>query len=63
MSDAARRCDVAIVGGGMVGASLALALAGTRLKVTLIEAIEASSAEMVRPRPVPPYLRVVDVSA
>ena len=45
MSDATQRCDVAIVGGGMVGASLALALAGTRLKVTLIEAIEASSAE------------------
>jgi 2-octaprenyl-6-methoxyphenol hydroxylase len=45
VSDATQRCDVAIVGGGMVGASLALALAGTRLKVTLIEAIEASSAE------------------
>lgn len=45
MSDAAQRCDVAIVGGGMVGASLALALAGTRLKVTLIEAVEATSAE------------------
>jgi len=44
MSDAARRCDVAIVGGGMVGASLALALAGTRLNVTLIEAVEAASA-------------------
>ena len=44
MSDATQRCDVAIVGGGMVGASLALALAGTRLKVTLIEAVEAASA-------------------
>ena len=44
MSDAVRRCDVAIVGGGMVGASLALALASTRLKVTLIEAVEATSA-------------------
>src|SRR5262245_46715445 len=30
--------DVAIVGGGMVGASLALALAQVRLKVVLIEA-------------------------
>jgi 2-octaprenyl-6-methoxyphenol hydroxylase len=39
---AAGRCDVAIVGGGMVGASLALALAGTRLKVTLIEAVPAA---------------------
>jgi 2-octaprenyl-6-methoxyphenol hydroxylase len=39
----ALRCDVAIVGGGMVGASLALALAGTRLKVTLIEAVVAGS--------------------
>ena len=45
MSKATHRCDVAIVGGGMVGASLALALAGTRLKVTLIEAIDAGSAE------------------
>jgi 2-octaprenyl-6-methoxyphenol hydroxylase len=41
---AKRRCDVAIVGGGMVGASLALALAGTRLKVMLIEAVAANSA-------------------
>jgi 2-octaprenyl-6-methoxyphenol hydroxylase len=40
---AASRCDVAIVGGGMVGASLALALAGTRLQVTLIEAVSAGS--------------------
>jgi 2-octaprenyl-6-methoxyphenol hydroxylase len=40
---AAQRCDVAIVGGGMVGASLALALAGTRLKVRLIEAVAAGS--------------------
>jgi 2-octaprenyl-6-methoxyphenol hydroxylase len=44
MNNAERRCDVAIVGGGMVGASLALALARTRLKVVLIEAIEAASA-------------------
>ena len=37
-------CDVAIVGGGMVGASLALALAGTRLRVIVIEAVAAASA-------------------
>ncbi|MGA2024623.1 MAG: 2-octaprenyl-6-methoxyphenyl hydroxylase [Steroidobacteraceae bacterium] len=43
MSAAARHCDVAIVGGGMVGASLALALAATRLDVMLIEAVEAGS--------------------
>jgi 2-octaprenyl-6-methoxyphenol hydroxylase len=42
---AAPRCDVAIVGGGMVGASLALALAGTRQKVLLIEAIAPESPE------------------
>ncbi len=40
----AHRCDVAIVGGGMVGASLALALADTRLQVLLIEAVPARSA-------------------
>ncbi len=39
------RVDVAIVGGGMVGASLALALAGTRLRVALIEAVRADAAE------------------
>ena len=43
-SPAARRCDVAIVGGGMVGASLALALAGTRHNVVLIEALAPGSA-------------------
>jgi len=37
-------CDVAIVGGGMVGASLALALASTRLQVVVIEAVAAGSA-------------------
>lgn len=36
--------DVAIVGGGMVGASLALALRGTRLKVLLIEGVPPDSA-------------------
>jgi 2-octaprenyl-6-methoxyphenol hydroxylase len=44
-SPATQRCDVAIVGGGMVGASLALALSGTRLKVLLIEAVAAGSGE------------------
>jgi 2-octaprenyl-6-methoxyphenol hydroxylase len=39
----ADRYDVAIVGGGMVGASLALALADTRLRVILIEAVAAGS--------------------
>jgi len=36
--------DVAIVGGGLVGASLALALADTRLRVVLIEAVAPESA-------------------
>jgi 2-octaprenyl-6-methoxyphenol hydroxylase len=44
MSSQAMRCDVAIVGGGMVGASLALALQQTALKVLLIEAVEPESA-------------------
>ncbi len=35
----AERCDVAIVGGGMVGASLALALAALPLEVAVIEAV------------------------
>lgn len=34
-----RHCDVAIAGGGMVGASLALALAGSHRKLVLIEAV------------------------
>lgn len=37
-------CDIAIVGGGMVGASLALALSSTRLQVVVIEAVAAGSA-------------------
>jgi 2-octaprenyl-6-methoxyphenol hydroxylase len=46
MSDLqATRVDVAIVGGGMVGASLALALAGTRLRVALIEAVRPDATE------------------
>jgi 2-octaprenyl-6-methoxyphenol hydroxylase len=36
--------DVAIVGGGMVGASLALALAGTDMRVVLIEAVPLDAA-------------------
>ena len=34
-----REIDVAIVGGGMVGASLAVALAGTGVRVLLIESV------------------------
>jgi 2-octaprenyl-6-methoxyphenol hydroxylase len=37
--------DVAIAGGGMVGASLALALAATPLRVVVIEAVAADSLE------------------
>src|SRR5882672_1355677 len=37
------RVDIAIVGGGMVGASLALALAGTSKRVLLIEAVAPDS--------------------
>lgn len=36
-------CDVAIVGGGMVGASLALALRASRLRVLLIESVPPDS--------------------
>lgn len=36
-------CDVLIAGGGMVGASLAVALAGLPLRVLLVEAIPAGS--------------------
>jgi 2-octaprenyl-6-methoxyphenol hydroxylase len=39
-----REFDVAIVGGGMVGASFALALRATRLRVLLIESIPPDSA-------------------
>jgi 2-octaprenyl-6-methoxyphenol hydroxylase len=39
------RYDVAIVGGGMVGASLALALAGSTLRVLLIEAVPVESTQ------------------
>jgi 2-octaprenyl-6-methoxyphenol hydroxylase len=40
---AVREYDVAVVGGGMVGASFALALAGTALKVVLIESVAPAS--------------------
>ena len=40
---AAIDCDVLIAGGGMVGASLAAALAGLPLRVTLVEAIPAGN--------------------
>ena len=39
-----KTCDVAIVGGGMVGASFALALRATRLRVLLIEGVPPDSA-------------------
>jgi 2-octaprenyl-6-methoxyphenol hydroxylase len=39
-----KKCDVAIVGGGMVGASFALALRVTQLKVLLIESVPPDSA-------------------
>jgi 2-octaprenyl-6-methoxyphenol hydroxylase len=41
---ALREVDVAIVGGGLVGASLALALAGTGVRVLLIESVAPDSA-------------------
>jgi 2-octaprenyl-6-methoxyphenol hydroxylase len=41
---ALRELDVAIVGGGLVGASLALGLAGTGVRVLLIESIAPDSA-------------------
>jgi len=40
---ALRELDVAIVGGGLVGASLALALAGTGVRVLLIESVAPDS--------------------
>ncbi|HEY6453296.1 MAG TPA: 2-octaprenyl-6-methoxyphenyl hydroxylase [Steroidobacteraceae bacterium] len=44
MNAGPHRCDVAIVGGGMVGASLALALQHTPLRVLVIEAVEPGGA-------------------
>jgi 2-octaprenyl-6-methoxyphenol hydroxylase len=38
-----QQCEVAVVGGGMVGASLALALAGTGRRLVLIEAVPPES--------------------
>lgn len=40
-----KSCDVAIVGGGMVGASFALALRATKLRVLLIEGVAADSPQ------------------
>jgi 2-octaprenyl-6-methoxyphenol hydroxylase len=42
---AARRCDVAIAGGGMVGLSLAAALADLPLEVAVIEPVAAESGD------------------
>jgi 2-octaprenyl-6-methoxyphenol hydroxylase len=42
---AARRCDVAIAGGGMVGLSLAAALADLPLEVVVIEPVAAESGD------------------
>jgi 2-octaprenyl-6-methoxyphenol hydroxylase len=42
---AERSTDIAIVGGGLVGASLALALAGSRHRIALIESIRPEAAE------------------
>jgi 2-octaprenyl-6-methoxyphenol hydroxylase len=44
VSGLAGRYDVAIAGGGMIGASLALALAATELRVLLVEAVPADGA-------------------
>ncbi|WP_428310220.1 2-octaprenyl-6-methoxyphenyl hydroxylase [Hydrocarboniphaga sp.] len=38
MTSAAQTCDIAIIGGGLVGASLAVALAPLNLRIVLIEA-------------------------
>ena len=38
-----RSCDIVIVGGGMVGASLALALSGLPYRVAVVEAWPAAS--------------------
>lgn len=38
------QCDVLIVGGGMAGASLAIALSGLGLKITVIESVAAHQA-------------------
>jgi 2-octaprenyl-6-methoxyphenol hydroxylase len=45
VQDNIRRCDIAIVGGGMVGLSLAAALRGLPLDVVVIEPVPAGSGE------------------
>jgi 2-octaprenyl-6-methoxyphenol hydroxylase len=45
MSEARADCDVAIVGGGLVGASLALALAPLGLRIALVEAVARGEPE------------------
>jgi 2-octaprenyl-6-methoxyphenol hydroxylase len=45
MTDTSLRCDVAICGGGLVGASLALALARLELSVVLVEAVPFGATE------------------
>ena len=42
-------CDIAIIGGGPVGAALALALRGSKLQITLLEA-QASHGKQADPR-------------
>jgi 2-octaprenyl-6-methoxyphenol hydroxylase len=55
---AAERCDVAIIGGGPVGACLALALAGTPVSVALFERGTPAAAQPASP----PALRAIALS-
>ncbi len=45
-ADAATDVDIAIVGGGMVGASLALALAPSSLRIALVEGVDPAAAAL-----------------
>ena len=45
MSDPAADCAIAIVGGGLVGASLALALGSLELRTVVIEAVARGAPE------------------
>lgn len=49
MSNKTTSCDIAIIGAGPAGLSLARALRGTKLKVLLLES--ASAAELKQPKP------------